>query len=170
MSFNLTAFVKKIPIPFLYGATGWLATEIPVVLQYVPATIMIGGTDYSLTALISTLSFVGGALYWIHNELKAFVQTPTTATAAALVPSASAPAPTPSPTPPPFPAVPSNYGTVVAGPTQVTAQNATTAPGASNPDAPVGSWVEKTSNGWYAVLTPGSTALVFTKIAPIQGM
>lgn len=103
-------FLKRVPIPFIYGATGWIATEITVVLvPVIPSSI----DGYSTVPLVAGLLFVAGAVKWIHSELLNIYPSlsgPSQATATTTASAASVTQLTPK-TATSVPAAPSSYQT-----------------------------------------------------------
>jgi hypothetical protein len=76
---TVTTFVKRVLIPCVYGVSGWLITEVPVILNYVPATF----DGYSTSGLIAGLAFIASGAYWMHNELSPYIKGTSSAVASA---------------------------------------------------------------------------------------
>lgn len=156
MPFSVTAFAKKIPLPFIYAASGWLITEIPVVLTILPPTL----DGYSTAGIAAGLGFVLSAAVWTHNELKGFISSPSQSGSSGSGGSA--------PQQPPALVIPSQYGTAAGSPVLATAANTQHAPNESNYDVPLGSWVQATSTGWYVIFDATGAMLAATKINPLD--
>lgn len=87
MTFSVQLFLKKLPLPFVYAASGWVITEIPVVINFVPSTI----DGHSTAMLVSGLAFMLSGAMWVHKELAPYM-TPSqiTTTAVSQTPTTSA--------------------------------------------------------------------------------
>ena len=74
----------KALIPFVYSASGWLMTEIPVLMGALPATI----DGYSTTSLAAAGAFVLSAAYYVHSHLAPYISpsvSPSSSNASASV-------------------------------------------------------------------------------------
>jgi hypothetical protein len=65
-------------LTFGYSASGWLLTEIPVLLGVLPASV----DGYSTTSAVAGLTFILSGAYYVHSHLKPYIVTTTTAAAA----------------------------------------------------------------------------------------
>jgi len=91
INFNNPSTWLKPLIPVAYGVSGWIITEIPILVKLVPSTI----DGFSTSGLVAGLAFVASGAYWLHNYLAPYLQP---------APSPSPiPTPTPTPTPTPIP-------------------------------------------------------------------
>lgn len=75
MQISVVNLIKKLPIPFIYAASGYVAAEVPVLLSIVPSTI----DGYSTASFVSGLMFIGSAAIWIHSELSPYIIKPSSA-------------------------------------------------------------------------------------------
>lgn len=88
MGNSIQDFLMKLPIPFIYSATAFIATEAAALLSVLPAAI----NGYSTVGIITAVAFIVGASNWIHNEIKAFFY-PTPVSPPQIAPTATANAP-----------------------------------------------------------------------------
>lgn len=65
MATQITGILSRLPIPFIFSATGFLASEATVLMSMIPSTFDGLSTVY----IISGLAFVAGSFKWIHSEL-----------------------------------------------------------------------------------------------------
>lgn len=162
MAFSIPSWAKP-ALTVVYGITGYIVTEIPVLLGYLPATI----DGHSTAGIVAGLGFVASAAYWLHSHLKQYISSSAAATApAASSPSISVSAASSGPAP--APSVPSS---VPAGAIRVTSANAayqTAATGTKTPNAPIGSYVVDEGNGWYDVYDSNGNLSVRTRINPLS--
>jgi hypothetical protein len=94
MSFNLNVFLRKVPIPLIYGVSGWIIGEVPVILGALPASI----DGYSTASVTAGGLFMIGAANWIHQELAPYVNIPSS-TSILGIPAAAAAGSQPKPAP-----------------------------------------------------------------------
>ena len=148
MAFSLESFIKKLPIPFVYAASGWLITEIPVLVGVIPSTF----DGYSTATVVGGLGFVLSAAYWVHQELSPFITPSTSTGASATTPASTITTP---PTPPTAPTITWTQLLALEG-TATSASQGTIVSIADNPTSSV---------VWYAV-SDDTGHVVLTNINP----
>lgn len=78
MTFSIPNWAKP-ALTVVYAATGWIVTEIPVVIGLVPSTF----DGVSTTNLVAGLSFILAGSYYVHSHLRPYLASSTTVQAVA---------------------------------------------------------------------------------------